>query len=199
MHCSYQCVKVRVSFFDMQEEWRDVVGYEGMYMVSNLGRVRSLAFVYPWHGSIKFNNPKVLSPYNDSQGYRQVELRGKALLVHRIVAMAFIPNPNNYRCVNHKDENPQNNRVDNLEWCTHEYNVKYSREKIARRNIEVHGRPIYRIDLATGKRFDYPYINAVVVDGFGPKQVSAACAGSYNPQSKKSNHNKYKNNLWYYA
>lgn len=182
-----------------KEIWKDVVGYEGMYQVSNIGGVRSLRFSYPWRGSIRFNNPKTLSPYKDSHGYLQVDIRGRAFLVHRLVALAFIPNPNNYRCVNHKDENPRNNRVDNLEWCTHKYNVAYSQEKTTRRVIETHGRRVYRIDLTTGERFDYPYIKAVIMDGFSPKEVSAVCSGLYAKKVKNKTPHKYRNNLWYYA
>lgn len=184
----------------MQEEiWKDVVGYVGMYEVSNLGRVRSLAFKYPWRGTFKINKPTILKPWSDRLGYKQVEIRGKFYLVHRLVAQAFIPNPYNLPEVNHKDEDKANNAVSNLEWCDKAYNMRYSRKKIAMRCMEVHGRPIYRIDLGTNKRFDYPNIKSVERDGFPPKQVSAACAGSYNPAAKDGVRNKYKNNLWYYG
>lgn len=182
-----------------KEIWKPVVGYEEMYEVSNLGRVRSLAFVYPWRGSFKTNKPTLLKPWSDTHGYKQVSIRGKYMLVHRLVALAFVPNPLNLPKINHKDENPSNNRVENLEWCTQKYNVAYSQEKTTRRIIETHGRPVYRIDLATGKRFDYPYINAVAIDGFAPKQVSAVCSGLYAKSVKLKNPHKYRNNFWYYG
>ena len=107
----------------MNEEWRDIKGYEGLYQVSNLGRVKS--FNYRGHeGCIG-----ILTPRLDGKGYEMVALykEGKVrnTKVHRLVAQAFIPNPNNYPQVNHKDENKTNNDVKNLEWCTNEYNHNY--------------------------------------------------------------------------
>ena len=105
------------------EIWKDIEGYEGRYQVSNLGNVRSL----------KFRNQKLiknLTLTTNNNGYKMVALNNKNktkfFLVHRLVATAFIKNPNNYPVVNHKDENPQNNHVDNLEWCTQSYNCIYS-------------------------------------------------------------------------
>ena len=107
---------------DMVEVWKDVVGYEGLYMVSNLGRVKSL----------RGNKERILKGYYH-RGYRRVDLYKNGVMkhwrIHRLVAQAFIDNPNNYPVVNHRDEDKSNNRVDNLEWCTHEYNVNYSRER----------------------------------------------------------------------
>lgn len=106
---------------DLQGEvWMGVVGFEGLYKVSNLGRVRSCR-----RGTIMIPQPL-------KDGYLRVRLRkeGKdfSFLTHRLVAMAFIPNPNNYDTINHKDFNTQNNCVENLEWCTQKYNNKYSRD-----------------------------------------------------------------------
>lgn len=98
-------------------EWKDVVGYEDYYMVSNDGYVFS-----------KRSN-RIMNRSLTSMGYYRVifciDKIEKAMYIHRLVAMAFIPNPNNYPCVNHKDENPKNNNVENLEWCTHKYNTNY--------------------------------------------------------------------------
>lgn len=103
----------------MKEVWKDIKGYEGLYQVSNLGNVKSL----------KFNKEKILIPLFD-KNYLFIQLwkngKYKRYKVHRLVAEAFIPNTNEYSCVNHKDENKQNNCVDNLEWCTNQYNIEYS-------------------------------------------------------------------------
>lgn len=109
--------------FDMQEEWRDVVGYEGLYQISNLGRVRSLGHD-TWHPG------RVLKPVLDGKGnYYQVVLHKdkkiKHFQIHRLVAIAFLPNPDNLPQVNHKDECKTNNIVSNLEWCTISYNSRY--------------------------------------------------------------------------
>jgi hypothetical protein len=112
------------------EEWRDVVGYEGLYQVSNLGNVKSLKRVVKHSsGCPKIINEKFLKPSSAKYGHKNVvlSLNGikKHQLVHRLVAKAFIENPNNYPCVNHKDENAKNNCIDNLEWCTVQYNNTY--------------------------------------------------------------------------
>lgn len=105
-----------------KEYWRPVVGYEGLYEVSNLGRVKSLN--YNRTGKEKIMSPVVFKGY-----YRVLfNCRGKGRkqkFVHRLVAEAFIPNPDNLPQVNHKDENKLNNCVDNLEWCTNIYNCNY--------------------------------------------------------------------------
>lgn len=107
------------------ENWKEVEGYEGLYEVSNLGRVRSLV---DNHGSVR-KEPKVLKGEKKRDGYLFVILykdgKRKTFSVHRLVANAFIPNPQNLREVNHKDEDKTNNRVQNLEWCSHEYNNNY--------------------------------------------------------------------------
>ena len=112
------------------ENWKDIKGYEGFYQVSNLGRVRSLERdVYFPNGTIHRIKEKILVPVLDNKGYQFVGLhkngKRKDMKVHRLVAMAFIPNPENKPMVNHKDENPLNNCVDNLEWCTAQYNANY--------------------------------------------------------------------------
>ena len=112
------------------EIWKDIQGYEGFYQVSNLGRVKSLErdIYYP-NGTVHHLKEKILVKRIDKQGYAIVSpcLNGKdkTMKVHRLVAMAFIPNPENKPQVNHKDEVKTNNAVDNLEWCDAFYNVNY--------------------------------------------------------------------------
>lgn len=101
----------------MTEEWRPIVGFEGLYEVSNTGLVRNCI------------KGKLLKIYDNSLGYKFVSLvmdkHPSPMYVHRLVAQAFIPNPQGLPQVNHKDEDKSNNNVDNLEWCTAKYNMNY--------------------------------------------------------------------------
>lgn len=110
----------------MEEIWKDIDGYEGLYQISTLGRVKALARDIP--GAYK-NKEFIKKLSHDMYGYPQVGLSRNSKYspkkVHRLVAIAFIPNPNGYKEVNHKDENKDNNHVDNLEWCTTQYNLTY--------------------------------------------------------------------------
>lgn len=101
---------------DTNEMWEPVKDYEGIYEVSNLGRVRTLR-------TNKIMSPKHVNRYLALRLAKEGKLKQK--YIHRLVAEAFIPNPENLPQVNHKDENPKNNSVDNLEWCTGKYNVNY--------------------------------------------------------------------------
>lgn len=107
----------------MNESWKDIEGYEGLYQVSNCGRVKSL----------KFGKEKFLKLRKYGRGYLSVDLckdgKVKPFKVHGLVAIAFIPNTENKPQVNHKDENKENNCVWNLEWCTNQYNKEYSSGK----------------------------------------------------------------------
>lgn len=111
------------------EIWKDIDGFEGLYQVSNLGRVKSLPKYTYSKGYPQLRKEKILKPgyTGRKRCYATVCLNdGKQYKVHRLVAEAFIPNPDNLPIVNHKDENPKNNCVENLEWCTNQHNVKYS-------------------------------------------------------------------------
>lgn len=133
----------------MSEVWASIDGYPG-YEVSNMGRVRS--FLNKKHKIT--TSSKLLSLRIDHRGYNFVNLydmkgRMKSFKVHRLAALAFIPNPLNLPCVNHLDENKFNNKIENLEWCTHIYNVNYGtgikRSSLARRTCKV--KPILQFDL----------------------------------------------------
>ncbi len=108
----------------MSEEWRAVPGYEGLYEVSNCGRVRSLPREVVYKDGRKCMRPGKVLKFNNRK-YRMVQLCREHLYVHRLVALAFIPNPDNLPFVNHKDEDKYNNRADNLEWITHKDNLAY--------------------------------------------------------------------------
>lgn len=115
------------------EIWKDVVGYEGLYQVSSLGRVKSLKRTCTSkYSSVRTVPSHILKPSCGS-GYLYYNLTKNAVckrvLAHRIVATAFIPNPNNFRIINHIDEDKKNNNILNLEWCNHKYNNDYGQRK----------------------------------------------------------------------
>ena len=134
------------------EIWKDIENFEGLYQISNLGRVKSANRVVHVedpknHRKYDKHFPECIKTTNlDTKGYVMVTLKknGKTsrYRIHRLVANAFIPNPNNLPQVNHIDENKENNCVDNLEWCTNEYNIKYgtriSRISNKRKGISTH-------------------------------------------------------------
>ena len=103
----------------INEIWRPIKGYEGLYEVSNLGRIKSL----------KFGKERIMKLGTNSCGYLHIGLykngKRKIFLVHRLVMEAFTLNTDNLPFINHKDENKQNNNVNNLEWCTVKYNNTY--------------------------------------------------------------------------
>lgn len=121
------------------EEWRDVIGYEGIYKISDSGRVMN-------------RKGMVLKQSINPKGYYYVSLMNgktkKRKTIHRMVAEAFIENPQCLPCVNHKDETHTNNHVDNLEWCTYRHNNVYGSrlDKVARKL----GREVEQIDLTDG-------------------------------------------------
>lgn len=126
----------------MIEEWRTIVGYEGLYEVSNTGQIRSFdRYVKYSNGRIHLHKGKVLSPIKDKDGYLQVNLcyNGKIhqIKIHRLVAQAFLSNPDNLPYVNHKDEVKTNNSVDNLEWCDVKYNNNYGSRKDKARDTAI--------------------------------------------------------------
>lgn len=114
----------------MEEMWKDVEGYEGLYQVSNYGRVKNLERKIPYRFGLRTIPERILKNCENEYGYLYVRLcketNSKKYKIHRLVANAFIENPDNKKCVNHKDGNKKNNCVDNLEWVTHSENMQHA-------------------------------------------------------------------------
>lgn len=112
----------------MKEIWKDIPEYEGLYQISNLGKVKSLERKVKNKNGYRIVKEKILKNIINSKGYYIVILRknnkNDLRLVHRLIGENFIPNPNNYPCINHIDGNKQNNNIKNLEWCTYQHNIK---------------------------------------------------------------------------
>lgn len=122
------------------EEWKPIQGYEGLYAISSEGRIKSFRKWRRAHCASEY----ILTPSLSSNGYLQITLySGKTkrkFLVHRLVAEAFVPNPDGLPHINHIDENTTNNRAANLEWCTPLYNNRYGTARF--RSMVTHGTPI---------------------------------------------------------
>lgn len=128
----------------VQEIWRSVKGYEKFYEVSSLGRIKSLNRYVNNNGTLQLRPERILKLRTDKDGYFDVMLcvnkKTKRFKVHRLVADAFIDNTKNHPQVNHKNENKKDNTLNNLEWCTSDYNLSYNngRKKRAKSRINNH-------------------------------------------------------------
>ena len=165
----------------MKEIWKDIKDYEGHYQVSNLSRVKS----------IKFGKERILKPVTDRHGYSIVGLwknnKQKTYKVHRLVAEAFIPNPYNLPQVNHKDENPLNNNVNNLEWCNSKYNCNFGTriERITKRRSKT----VLQYDLEGNFIREWKSTAECGRNGFNQAHVAACCQGKLK---------KHKDSIWRY-
>ena len=132
----------------MQEIWKDIVGYEGVYQISNFGNVRSLKYWSNIHKKY-YDRIKILKKRNNNLGYEVINLSKfgikKYYTIHRLVAKAFIPNPNNYKEINHIDGNKRNNYVDNLEWCTRSQNMLHAYNKGLKKGISKYNKKVLQI------------------------------------------------------
>lgn len=194
----------------MKEIWKDINGYEGKYKVSNLGRVKSLARKR-WNGySFSRKKEQILKPRLNQHGYVHVGLydghkNAKDIEVHRLVALAFVNNPFNFPCVNHKDEDKTNNKASNLEWCDYLYNNNYGThnlklsiakqnekyQRIASKNGKKAAKKIIQFDLAGNRLNNFnSQIEAARKTGSTQDGISACC------RRKIKYHNGY---IWRFA
>lgn len=175
------------------EIWKNIKGYEGIYQISSCGRIKNIT------------NGRIIKQHLN-KGYCIIGLHkdgnAKNFSVHRLVAEAFIPNPNSLPQINHKDENKENNSVDNLEWCTCLYNNNYGTrnkrisEYVKANHPSKYGKtckkPVLQIDKKTGDVIrKYESVSeAAVKNGFHQGNISWCCTG------KRSEANGY---IWRYA
>jgi len=175
----------------MEEVWKPIEGYEGRYEVSSFGRVKSYAQDRV-RGKIKTGHPV-------RKGYRHILLydadgNKKWYPIHRLVAAAFLPNPENLEQVNHMDEDKTNNYVGNLEWCDNGYNHNYGtrNERVAQANrcCETTSLKVYSID-ETGK-IEY-------FDSIGEAERQTGCSHSIIVRTLKGRTNHCGNRQWFYC
>lgn len=160
-----------------KEIWKTVPDYRFTnYEVSNKGRVRSKAYIDDTGMLHKVHFRRLIKKIN---GYTQVILYQdnihKDYRVHRLVALAFIPNPHNYPVINHKDENKNNNCVSNLEWCTYSYNSKY--RNIMHRTQINRQKPVIQKDINGNIIKTWHSLNSTKLGGYDPSSVSKCCRG----------------------
>lgn len=145
------------------EIWKNIEGYEE-YQISTHGNVKSL----------RFGKERILKPATNKKGYLRVILskqgKLKGYLIHRLVAEAFIDNPNNYQQVNHRDEDKANNYIENLEWCTPKYNINYGTrtEKISKQVLCIETGVVYTSTHQVERQL-----------GFSNSYISQCCNGKY--------------------
>ena len=158
----------------------------GLYQISNLGKVRSLSRFHRTdknYSSIGYyQKEKCLKPGTDGWGYNYVSIKGKNKRIHRLVAETFIPNPNNYEQVNHIDGNKQNNRMDNLEWCTREYNMQeaFKMGLVKRTKGEKHhlSKKVNQYDLSGNLIKEWGCFRDIQRElGFPHSNISSCCRG----------------------
>lgn len=172
------------------EEWRDIPGYEGLYQISNLGRVRSLdRIVSATNGKTFHYKSKIKKQTKDSKKYFQVSLNKNNkdinFSVHRLVAQAFLPNPDNLPEVNHINECRWDNAVWNLEWCTHIYNCNYGSRTIRSAKSHINhpkrSKPVLQYTLDGQFVAEYPSISEVKRQtGINDAHIPACCKGKRN-------------------
>lgn len=191
------------------ENWRDIEGYEGSYQVSDCGRVKSLQRKITYKdGREKVLQEKILHNFLSDLGYYHVMLSKngtpKRYKVHRLVAKAFIPNPNELPIINHRDECKTNNVVENLEWCDQNYNIHYGtmidrgKEKQLNRSdlskeveqYTLDGKLVGTFKSASEVEREYPQ--------FKTASISRCCRGGQILNGKWQTITTYKGYMWKY-
>ena len=187
----------------MKEEWRDIKGYEGIYQVSNLGRVKSLERIVNTCNAYKTLYEKQLKIYVSKNGYLHVSLQRKNKLVHRLVAEAFIPNPENKPQVNHKNEVKQDNRVENLEWVSARENINYGTSLKKRAETQkklgnqINNKGTSKKVICVESKLIFNSINDAVRKGFGKDSSSITKCCKNKNKTHNNYHWRYINDLCY--
>lgn len=182
------------------EQWKDIKGYEEKYQISNLGRVKSLKRTQSNNGGKQQVNEKIKSTRIKNSGYEITDLykdrKQKTFMIHRLVAQAFIPNPNNKEQVNYIDGNKSNNCVDNLEWTIQSENIIHSYKSI--REDKRNNNAINTMTKATSKKVTC--LNSGIIYnsaseaarevGVSASLLMRCCRGERKSAGKDSNNNK---------
>lgn len=184
---SFMTTKGYGALMSLVEKWRDIADYKGLYQISSIGRVRSMDRI---DALGRLRHAQILKHKHNNRGYYTYCLnadgRAKYFLAHRLVAQAFIPNPDELPEVNHKDEDKSNNCVSNLEWCSDKYNLNYGTRKDRicksvgyqnKTNYFCKPKPIIAIEIETGHVHELPSVHAVKRLGIDFRQASSVLRG----------------------
>ena len=173
------------------EVWKDVVGFEGLYKVSNKGNVFSVERL---NSRGRKRGGRILKPTHTRNGYLKVDLHNngkrKTKHIHRLVTEAFIPNPNNFPQVNHIDEVKDNNNVSNLEWCDARYNNNHGTRN--ERDARTKSKKVRAVNVETGEVHTFNSTREAGRKGYNQGVVSQASRGIYYGG------NLYRNHRWSY-
>ena len=166
------------------EVWKPIEGFEGLYQISNFGKVKSLDRKVINNRTFQLIKGKILKPCNNGNNYLYIGLckngKIKRIAIHKLVAQAFIPNPNNLPQVNHKDENKLNNCVENLEWCTPNYNANYGNrnKKMKKMIIEKYAKKVVQYDINKNYITEYDSIEETArKNNVTSQAISRCCNG----------------------
>lgn len=182
-----------------EKTWKDVAEYEGFYQVSNNGNVRSVERI---DSRGHRRGGRILKPRYDKDGYSQVSLckngKPKTKKVHRLVAGAFLPNPNGLPQVNHRDEVKDNNNAENLEWCDSKYNNNHGTRN--ERVTKALSKKVKATNIRTGEVLTFNSAKEAERKGYNASEVSMACRGVYKASTGKlvGDGRTYKGFRWYY-
>ena len=163
----------------MEEIWKDIKDYEGLYQVSNWGRIKRLRRLITNQYNSFYIEEKILKPQKNRYGYLYINLYKNGIMkhitIHKLVAEAFIDNPDNLPQVNHKDENKTNNIVTNLEWCDRKYNQNYGTrtERVAEKISKI----VLQYDLEGNFIKEWKSTAECGRNGFNQGAVAACCRG----------------------
>ena len=159
----------------MVKLWKEIPDTGGKYLISTDGEVMAISRRVKFGNVFRWPKTNIRTARKKENGYLELEILGKHHYIHRLVAEAFIPNPDNLPCINHKDENKENNSVENLEWCDYSYNANYG-TRTKRAKEKQFGDRFVVINLDTGEVYKTPK-DASRATGIHNDSISRVCKG----------------------